>query len=491
MEISRVDLLSKRKKADLLILPFWQDHKKAVPAADFKGVDSTLKHLLGTGDFTAKLSETALLYSDTLIEGRALLVGLGKKEEITVEKLRRAYASALKSALQMKLGTLNVVAPFKGPINEKELVLGIVEGLLLPNYVFDAHKKPAVEGSQLIARAALIGVGKEAENVIERAEIIAQGVYLARDLVNGNADDVTPQYLAKVAQGFGKTLTNVETTIFDKKRIEKEKMGLLLAVNRGSVHEPVLIICKYTGNPKSKDHTILVGKGVTFDTGGLNLKPTGGMETMRGDMAGAAVCLASILIASELKLKINLTVVIPSTENGIDSLSYKPGDTYKSYSGKTVEIGNTDAEGRLILADALSYAIKNLKPTRILDIATLTGAMDVAMGPEAFGFFTNDDKIAEGLSKASENTAERTLRFPLIEEYRDNLKSDMADIRNIGGRPGGAIIAAIFLKEFVENTPWAHLDIAPVEYYPEARRYHPKCGTGFGVRLLADYLSNL
>ena len=475
----------------MLILPFWQEIKKVAPAADLKAIEGALKHLLGMGDFSAKPGEIALLYSEELIEGRAILLGLGKKEQITVEKLRRGYAAALKSALQMKLSSLNVVLPGKCSLGEKDVAEGVVEGLLLPNYIFDIHKKANTDAQKLVTRAALIGIGKEASNVVDRAEIIAQGVYLARDLVNGNADDITPQYLARVAQGFGKTLTNVETTILDKKRIEKEKMGLLLAVNRGSHREPVIIICKYTGNPKSKDHTILVGKGVTFDTGGLNLKPTGGMETMRGDMAGAAVCLASLLIAAELKLKINLTIVIPSTENAIDSLSYKPGDTYKSYSGKTVEIGNTDAEGRLILADALSYAIKNLKPTRILDIATLTGAMDVAMGPEGFGFMSNDDTIAEGINKASAKTSERVLRFPIIEEYRDNLKSDIADIRNVGGRPGGAIIAAVFLKEFVDDTPWAHLDIAPVEYYTEARRYIPKHGTGYGVRLMAEYLSGL
>lgn len=493
MDLVHLNDISKRKKADLLVLPFWNDSKRAVSATKFKTLQAELTPLLDTGDFLAKEGETALLYSDKILERRVLLLGLGSPDQINVEKLRRAYSAAAKFALQKKYVSLNVVTPEIEKMSDADIGIGVSEGLLLTNYVFDQHKK--INGTEkspkLIEKMTLIGLSAKGFEAAEKAEIISDGVYLVRDLVNGNADDVTPQYLAKVAKGFEKTLKNVQTTVFDKKRLEKEKMGLILAVNRGSDHEPVLIISSYTGNPKSKDHTILIGKGVTFDTGGLNLKPTGGMETMRGDMAGGAVALAVLMVASELKLKINLTAVVPSTENGIDSSSFKPGDIYKSYSGKSVEIGNTDAEGRLILADAITYANEHLKPTRIIDIATLTGAMEVAMGPEAFGFMTNDDSIAKGLETASEKTGERTLRFPLIEEYRDFLKSDLADIKNVGPRFGGAITAGIFLQEFVEKTPWAHLDIAPVEYYQEPRRYHPKNGTGIGVRLLTEYLSNL
>ncbi len=494
MDLIHVNDIAKRKKADLLVLPFWNDSKKVVSATKFKTLQTELSPLLNTGDFLAKEGETALLYSEDVLEGRVLLLGLGAPDQINVEKLRRAYSAAAKFALQKKYGSLNVVAPQIDKLSEGEIGLGVSEGLLLTNYIFDQHKK--INGgpektTKLIEKISLIGLGAKGFEAAEKAEIISDGVYLVRDLVNGNADDVTPQYLAKVAKGFEKTLKDVQTTILDKKHLEKEKMGLILAVNRGSDREPVLIISSYKGNPKSKEHTILIGKGVTFDTGGLNLKPTGGMETMRGDMAGGAVALAVLMVAAELKLKINLTAVVPSTENGIDSLSFKPGDIYKSHSGRSVEIGNTDAEGRLILADAITYAKEHLKPTRIIDIATLTGAMEVAMGPEAFGFMTNDDSIAKGLEAASEKTGERTLRFPLIEEYRDFLKSDLADIKNVGPRFGGAITAGIFLQEFVEKTPWAHLDIAPVEYYTESRRYHPKNGTGIGVRLLTEYVSNL
>lgn len=493
MDLSRLNDLSKRKKADLLVLPFWNHAKKATPASKLQTVQKELSPLLETGDFSAKEGETALLYTDKIPEGRILVLGLGDSEGLTVERLRRSFAVAAKFALQKKYVTLNVVVPQSDLLDDTEIGAGVAEGLLLPNYVFDLHKfkDDSQTKPKLIQKITLIGLDERGFEAAEKASVVSEGVYLVRDLVNGNADDVTPQYLAQVAKGFAKTLKNVETTVFDKKRIEKEKMGLLLAVNRGSEREPVLIITSYKGNPKSKDHTVIVGKGVTFDTGGLNLKPTGSMETMRGDMAGAAVALAVVMVAAELNLKVNVTAVVPSTENGIDAASYKPGDTYKSYSGKTVEIANTDAEGRLILADALAYSIDHLKPTRILDVATLTGSMQIAMGPDGFGFMSNDDTISKDLEQASELTGERVLRFPLFEDYRDFLKSDMADIKNAGPRIGGAIIAGIFLQEFVGKTPWAHLDIAPVDYYNEPRRYHPKHATGIGVRILVEYLTSL
>ncbi|MCB1135296.1 MAG: leucyl aminopeptidase, partial [Chlamydiia bacterium] len=257
-----------------------------------------------------------------------------------------------------------------------------------------------------------------------------------------------------------------------------------------SCNEPAFIIMQHKGDPRSKDHTVIVGKGVTYDTGGLNLKPTGSMEDMKCDMSGAAVAFGTLYAAAKLGLKKNLSVVVAATENSIGSRSYKPGDVYSSYLGKTVEIGNTDAEGRLTLADALAYANKNLHPTRMIDLATLTGAMLIALGEEASGLMSNDDTLAEQLKQAGERTFERVWRLPLFDEYKDQLKSEIADISNIGGRHAGSITAGIFLKEFVGDTPWAHLDIAGTAYLSKARRYHPKNGTGIGVRLLIDYLEN-
>ena len=244
---------------------------------------------------------------------------------------------------------------------------------------------------------------------MKESEQIAEGVYVARDLINGNADIVTPHYLAEAAKKIEQKFPLVKATIFDLKRIEKEKMGLLLAVARGAAVEPAFIILNYRGYAGSKDHTVLVGKGVTFDTGGLNLKPTGSMETMRCDMSGAAAVLATIAVAAALNLKLNVTAVVAATENAIDAKSYKPGDVYKGHSGKSVEIDNTDAEGRLTLADALAYSVAELKPSRMIDLATLTGSIVVALGEGLSGFFCNDDALANRLLDSSKRTARRAL----------------------------------------------------------------------------------
>jgi leucyl aminopeptidase len=245
---------------------------------------------------------------------------------------------------------------------------------------------------------------------------------------------------------------------------------------------------EYKGDSHSKDHTVMVGKGITYDTGGLNIKSSG-MEAMKCDMSGAAACLGTILAACLLKLKINLTVVFPATENCVDANSFKPGDVYRSYSGKTVEMMNSDAEGRLILADALAYASQHLKPTRLIDFATLTGAIDIALGSEAAGMMCNQDELADALLRAGEITAERLWRMPLFDEYRDRLKSDIADLKSWNGRSAGSCVAASFLQAFVgKNIPWAHLDIASTAYLGEAKKYLPKYATGTGIRLMIEFL---
>lgn len=493
MIFAAVPTLKLRKKADLLIIPFWKGKKHAEAAADVISLKQHWDIPLTTHDFLAKEGEVLLLYVSGEPEKRIALLGLGPEEAITVEKLRRAYAAATKICHKKKMAEINLVLPECSALSRGDLMRGVAEGLLLPNYVFTTLKHDAVKEDQpvLLQKATFIGASKNELALADKYATICHAVDLARDLVNGNADDVTPQYLAAVAQGLAKTCKHVKTTVFDKKRIEKEKMGLLLAVNRGSGRDPVLIITEYKGNPKSKDHTVIVGKGITFDTGGLNLKPTGSMETMKSDMAGAAAALAIIQAAASLELKVNVTAVIPSTENCIGSKSYKPGDVYVGYAGTTVENGNTDAEGRLILADALAYSTKHLKPSRIIDLATLTGAVEVALGNEATGLLSNNDVLADLLIRFGCETNERVWRLPLYEEYKDQLKSDVADIKSTGGRMGGCITAAIFLNEFVGKTPWAHLDIAATAFLADAKRYLPKHATGVGVRLMISLLENL
>lgn len=493
MDFFIADTLEKRKRSNALILPYWNEKKSAIHAARSKVMDPFVKGPIDSGDFLGKEGEVAFLYVPDQPEERVLLLGLGSQENITVEKLRRAYASLTKACRQKKMKELNILIPHIPSLTEEDIMRGIAEGLLLANYAFDGLKHDAMKKdlTVLLSKVNFIGVSKKALAVAKKSIGIAQGVYLARNLVNGNADDVNPQYLAHFAKQLASKLPHVKTTVLDKKQLEKEKMGLLLAVSRASAHDPALIIVTYKGNPKSKDHTVIVGKGVTYDTGGLNLKPTGGMETMKCDMGGAATALGIIHAIATNQMKVNVTAVIPTTENSIGKNSYKPGDVYKSYTGKTVEIGNTDAEGRLILADALAYAKEHLKPTRMIDFATLTGAMEIALGAETTGLMSNQDALANSLIDAGDDTYERVCRFPLYEEYKDQLKSDIADIKNIGGRPAGSITAALFLQEFVGEVPWAHFDIAGTAYLSDARRYHPKHGTGIGVRLMASFFETL
>ncbi|MEM1282985.1 MAG: leucyl aminopeptidase, partial [Chlamydiota bacterium] len=394
----------------------------------------------------------------------------------------------VKECHKKKVERITTSLPVLRGLSDTQVARGFSEGILLTNYQFEKNKSD--KDTCLIKGVYLLSASKAAQLTIRETIKISGGVNYTRDLVNDNADVVTPQYLVKCARSLSRKYGKLSATIFDKKRLEKEKMGLILAVNRGSAGDPALIMMKYRGNPKSKDHTVIVGKGVTYDTGGLNLKPTGSMETMRCDMGGAGSVFGIMEAVAALGMKVNITGVVPTTENGIDAHSYKPGDVYVGYSGKTVEIGNTDAEGRLILADALAYVSKKLKPSRIIDFATLTGAMVISLGRVCTGIMANDDRLAEELARAGEETYERVWRLPLFDEYRKQLKSDIADIKNIGGREGGSITAAFFLKEFVGDIPWAHLDIAGTAFVSKADEYRPKNATGVGVRLIVEYLKN-
>jgi leucyl aminopeptidase len=281
-------------------------------------------------------------------------------------------------------------------------------------------------------------------------------------------------------------------TVYNEKEIARMKMGLLTAVSRGSSNPARLVVLRYRGDAKSRRSIALVGKGITFDSGGLNLKSSGNIEGMRSDMAGAAACLCAIRAAAELGLRRNITVVIPLAENMPGSRSYKPGDVYRAYNGKTVEIGNTDAEGRLVLADALAYTVDRLKPDMVIDIATLTGACIVCLGEIVAGYLTSDDRLSEMLFSAGEKTGERLWRLPLYREYAEDIKSDFADMNNVApGRKAGTIIGAVFLKNFVGKTPWAHIDIAGTSWFSKKRGYRPRYATGYGVRLFIELLKNL
>lgn len=485
MKYHLVQSLEKRDLLDVLILPFWEG-RFDIPS--FAPLKAPLSSVFRSGDFKGKKGETLFVYSEE--NERILLLGLGKEEKATHETLRRAYAQAVRAIQSVKAKTASLVFPETSRLPRVDLLTGVWEGILLTNYAFNRLRGDSLKDAPpLLERLSLIGLESKDQKILDRLQTIAEGIYFVRDLVNGNADDVTPAMLADTARDLEKISSHLKTTVYDKKWLEKEKMGLILAVNRGSAVEPYFIEISYKGNPSSKENIVLVGKGVTYDTGGLALKPVDSMLDMKCDMAGAATVLGVIRTAAMLEMKVNLTVLVPTVENAIDAKSYKHGDVYRSYSGKTVEINNTDAEGRLILADALAYAVKHLNPTYLIDLATLTGNVILALGDQMAGFCSNDDALANGLMDATEKTADLLWRLPLVDDYKEAFKSDIADLVNSGGRYAGSIKGALFLHEFIGNAKWAHLDIAGTAFLSKSKFYQPTKATGYGVRLLIEFLS--
>ena len=486
MEISVIEQVSERKVVDVTVLPFWQKDKKAVPAFSGKTFSQDISSALETGDFKAKQGETLLIYPQEGggEETRLLLLGLGEKKK-DAESLRRSFAAAVSVARAKKCKK----ATFILPATDEKTVEAVSDGVILSNYAFDSLKNECLkeDPTALLEKIYFIGGDKKTLSQIKRQHHIADGVFLTRDLANDNADGATPQELSAQARKLARKFPKVKTTVYGKKEIEKMKMGLLLAVNRGSDRDPAFIVMEYRGNPSSKQKTAIVGKGITFDSGGLNLKPTGHIETMKVDMAGGATILGTLYAAAATNLKANIVGVIPTTENSIGPSSYKPGDVYQSYSGKTVEINNTDAEGRLILADALAYTVDVIKPTRIVDLATLTGAIVIALGEGVTGLFSNDDRLSKALETAGEATGEPVWRLPLVVDYKEELKSTIADLKNCGSRRGSSITASLFLQEFVKDTPWAHLDIGGTAHR-DPKHYNTTHATGYGVRLLMSLL---
>ena len=487
-----VSTARKRSSADLIVVPFWKGGKEAKEIVSLeKALDAEIKLAIKAGDFTGKLASTMLAYVEEGKEKRLLFLGLGDSDKCTMESLRRSYSAFVKRCYNKQWKTINVVLPKVKGLSPDFVCKAVCEGITLTHYTFESLKSKDNQAFFHINKVNLIGVGVKGNQIGKKVMSLSSGVNLARDLVNGNADDITPQALASTARGIARNFPTVKATIFDRKRIVKEKMGLLLAVSRGSCCDPVFIILEYKGKPTSSETTVVVGKGITFDAGGLNIKPTGSMETMKADMGGGATALGIIQAAAKMKLKMNITAVVPATENGVDARSYKPGDVYVGYSGKTVENGNTDAEGRLVLADALAYSAANLKPKRMIDLATLTGSIAVAIGEERCGLFSNDQALVKAFAKAGEITGEKVWEFPMDPEYKELLKSDIADIKSTGNRMAGSITAATFLREFIGKIPWVHLDVAAVAFLNDPRRYHMTRATGFGVRLVIEMLEQI
>lgn len=435
-------------------------------------------------DFKGDKGETAVRYRHA---GTIIYAGLGKGGTVTRRVVQASAAAAAREVASLRRTTVSLHAP---KIKEKEesFAEAALTGALLGFYGFDRYKS---EKRPQVMELELVG-GDLTLKKASAIKGICESVNYARDLVNENASTLYPARLAAEARKLCRGQSMI-CTVLDEKAIEKKGLGLLKAVGQGSPFPPRLIIMRYIGAPRLRKKTALVGKGITFDSGGQNLKPSGHIETMRQDMAGAAAVLGTMKALLVLKPRINVVGVIAAAHNAIGNDAYFPGDVYASHSGKTVEITNTDAEGRLVLADAFSYVQKTEKPTELVDLATLTGGIIVALGDTVAGLFSNDDALAKALYESGEATGERLWRLPVYEEFSEVMKSDLADLRNTAKLKKGyasSITGAAFLQEFVRDIPWAHLDIAGTAFNErEERGEVPKLATGFGVRLLIDYLT--
>ena len=428
---------------------------------------------------------------------RLYVFGAGKKARISARKARGILRSVAKTVGKNGETSVEVDFPFVlERMNAEESRDFLLRNLALADYAFRTYKTGDKEEPTLTSgwfrpdRGPWKGVdGRVAARETGAAEAVVGIERLVRELGNTPSNDMTPRVFASRIEKEGKA-RGIPVKVLDRKAIEKERMGGLLAVSRGSAEEPRLVVLEYRGGKEDEPPVALVGKGITFDSGGISIKPSEKMGEMKWDMMGAATAVGVVLAAADLKLPVNVVAVTPLAENLPSGTAYKPGDIVRFRNGKTAEIDNTDAEGRVILADALDYA-KEWKPAAILDYATLTGAALVALGLEAAVVFSEQDDLSRDLVRAGERTDERLWRLPLWEDYKENIKSDWADFKNTGGRWGGSINGAMFLKEFVdETTPWAHLDIAPTANYDHEHAGYPPGATSFGVALTLRWLKD-
>src|SRR5271169_2581012 len=444
--------------------------------ADLKFVSAWLDELKSSGEFSGKPTELAVLHQPQGIKAKRLVaVGGGKKDKFDSGALRKAAGSTVRTLKQKGVKTLAWLL-------EGRDAEAAVEGALLGNFEPDQHKTTSDCKSLGAFHVVAAANGAEIEKSFERGIILAESQNFTRDLVNEPANLLTPMVLANKAKAMAAE-SGLECEVLDQDRMMQLGMGSLLGVSQGSVEPPALIVIRYKPETPSKstDHLALIGKGVTFDTGGVSIKPADGMEKMKYDMAGGAAVLGAMRAIAQLKPAIPVTALVPAVENMVGSRAQRPGDIVTSLSGKTIEVLNTDAEGRLILIDALTYA-QRLGCTHLVDAATLTGAIVVALGHVNIGAFTNSDDMLARVMAASKSEGEKTWHMPLDDEYKELLKSAFADLGNIGGRWGGAISAAWFLREFVGETPWVHLDIAGTAWLDEAKPYLAKGPTGVCVR---------
>ncbi|MDP2645956.1 MAG: leucyl aminopeptidase [Desulfobacterales bacterium] len=488
LELIAADL--KKETIGTLLVPVCENRD----IHDLKSISAIIKEAKKIQEFKGEADDELVLYHLPEIKAaRVVFMGLGKADQVDAQSLRRLAGKGVKKCIHWGTSDVWIAAPSaaKLKMEPSSLLASLMEGAVLGNHIFDKYKnkkklKP-LKKIHLLAQPARV---KELNRLPGRIQTLCDGTILARDWVNTPSNDKKPDQFARAIVALAKN-EDLKVTVLNEKELAQKKFGALLAVAAGSENRPRLVLLEYA--PRGAKKTIaFVGKGITFDSGGINLKSSSGLEGMKADMSGAAAVAALLLTVAKLKPAIRVIGAMPLVENMPSGAASRPGDIVKSYCGKTVEIGNTDAEGRLILIDAMSYVIEKYQPETLIDMATLTGACVVALGEKIAGVFSPHDNLAQTLVRSGEKTFERCWRLPLPEDYRDQLKSDMADISNVSSsRWGGAITGALFLSEFIQDTKWAHIDIAGPSYQKKENAYCGAGATGFGVRLLYDLLENL
>ena len=492
MKFDVTEVLPLENDVDGLIVYMFEGELPEILDKADKLLKGEIKRCFKRGEFNGKDGEAYTLPTYWKSGPKKLIItGLGKRDKFSLDRLRSASAIGAKEARRFKLSSILSTVFDEEGVSEEDAVCFMVEGSMLGLYCFTELKTKEDNNREypkrwLVSVANLKTGKKDVRKYIEQGRILAESVNFARDLVNRPGNVLTPSIFAKEAEKIAKK-SGIKCNILKLKEIEKEGMRAFLSVAKGSDEPCRFIVLDYRGGRKDERPVVLVGKAVTFDSGGISIKPSAKMEEMKYDMSGGAAVLGVMRAIGELRSKVNVIGIIPAAENLPSGKASKPGDVVKSLSGQTIEIISTDAEGRMLLCDALSYGLR-YKPRFMIDLATLTGACTVALGNHAVGIMGNDPGIIERLKKAGDRSGERLWELPLWDDYDDLIKSDVADMKNVGNRSAGTIVGGMFLKRFVKDTPWAHLDIAGTAWAEKPSACMPKGATGVGVRLIFELL---
>lgn len=484
-----------QEKIDVMVVGIYEEYaenlENSAKLLD-DATDGLISELLESGDFEGEFNNTAILYTRNIIPAkRLMLAGLGSKEEFDREKLRRISAKVVRQIRELGIKRYSVLF-YDVETDTEKVAQAFAEGTVLGYYRFYEHKTENLDSIKEIDEVELLCSDEKQRSKIQDGldigKIIAKGTVLARDLGNHPANVATPSMLAKEARKIAKA-KNIKCKVLSTPDLEEQGFQAILSVSKGSYEGPKFIVLEYNLDKEEYDTVVFAGKGITFDSGGISIKSSKGMEDMKYDMSGGAAVLGVIHVVSELDLPLRVIGLVAATENMPGGEAQKPGDIIQSLSGKTIEVVNTDAEGRLVLADALDYA-KRYKPSAVIDIATLTGAVVTALGYLTCGMMGTSQQLMDKLKEAGEEMNERVWQLPLWDEYDDDIKSDVADVKNVGNGTAGSIIGGAFLKKFIEGYPWVHLDIAGTAWRKKEMPYSSKGATGFGVRLLVEFLRN-